>query len=124
MNAKRLLVIDDEPDIWEMTQITLEALAGWEVLAAGSGLDGIRMAEIMQPDAILLDVMMDGMDGPTTFAKLRSLPTTCQIPVILLTAKVRDAHQGMFADLGVDGFIGKPFNAALLAGQISKILGW
>ncbi|MDX2272207.1 MAG: response regulator [Cyanobacteriota bacterium] len=124
MPPKRLLIIDDEPDIWEMTQITLEALANWQVVGAGSGAEGIQIAEVLQPDAILLDVMMPGMDGPTTFSKLRANPATQGIPVILLTAKVQKSDQAIFAQVGVNGVIGKPFDAVTLADQIRAILNW
>jgi CheY-like chemotaxis protein len=124
MHQKRVLIIDDEPDIWEMTQITLQTLAGWDVVGTGCGEDGIRLAQAEQPDVILLDVMMPDMDGPTTFIKLRSIPETRHIPVILLTAKVKDARQGLFDQLGADGLISKPFNAAQLADRIAEILGW
>ncbi|MEN9203721.1 MAG: response regulator [Thermostichus sp. DG02_2_bins_29] len=120
----RLLIIDDEPDIWEMTKLILENLAGWEVLTAESGPEGIQKAAQEQPEAILLDVMMPEMDGPTTLAQLRSRPETRGIPVIFLTAKVKDAQDSSFACLAADGCISKPFNAATLAAEISALLGW
>ncbi len=120
----RLLIIDDEPDIWEMTQLILENLAGWQILTAGSGPEGIQKAIQEQPEAILLDVMMPEMDGPATLAQLRALPETQGIPVVLLTAKVKDAQDASFAHLGADGVISKPFNAATLAAEISALVGW
>ncbi|MCF2970232.1 response regulator [Synechococcus sp. Nb3U1] len=120
----RLLIIDDEPDIWEMTQLILENLAGWEVLTAGSGPEGIQKAVQEQPEAILLDVMMPGMDGPTTLAHLRALPETRGIPVLLLSAKVKNNQDSAFAHLGVDGILSKPFNAATLASEIAALVGW
>ncbi|MGY2801217.1 response regulator [Thermostichus sp. MS-CIW-37] len=120
----RLLIIDDEPDIWEMTQLILENLVGWQILTAGSGPEGIQIAIREQPEAILLDVTMPGMDGPTTLAHLRALPETQRIPVILLTAKVRDPQDASLAQLGANGLIGKPFNAATLAADICALLGW
>lgn len=120
----RLLIIDDEPDIWEMTQLILENLAGWEVLAAGSGPEGIQKAAQEQPEVILLDVMMPEMDGPATLAQLRARPETQGIPVILLTAKVKDAWDSSLAQLSADGIISKPFNAATLASEIATLVGW
>ncbi|MEN9230864.1 MAG: response regulator [Thermostichus sp. DG02_5_bins_236] len=120
----RLLIIDDEPDIWEMTQLILENLAGWEVLTAESGPEGIQKAAQEQPEAILLDVMMPEMDGPTTLAHLRALPETRGIPVIFLSAKVKNAQDSSLADLGANGIISKPFNAATLASEIAALLGW
>ncbi|HIK21129.1 MAG TPA: response regulator [Synechococcus sp. M44_DOE_062] len=119
-----LLIIDDEPDIWEMIQLILENLAGWQILTAGSGPEGIQIAIREQPEAILLDVTMPGMDGPTTLAHSRALPETQRIPVLLLTAKVRDPQDASLAQLGANGLISKPFNAATLAAEISALLGW
>ncbi|MGA8530214.1 MAG: response regulator, partial [Acidobacteriaceae bacterium] len=73
---------------------------------------------------ILLDVMMPGMDGPTTFRELRAIPETSGIPVILLTAKVQAADQKRFSDLGVASVMFKPFDPLILARDIAQVLGW
>lgn len=124
MTAKRILVIDDEEDIREVAQLSLEMVGGWEVLTAGSGSEGIDKADIEQPDAILLDVMMPDMDGPATFAQMQRRSGTQHIPVILLTAKVQATDQRRFAELGVAGIIAKPFDPMNLANQVAKVLGW
>lgn len=122
--TKRILVIDNEQYIQEVTQICLRTTAGWQVITAGSGQEGIAKAEIEQPDAILLDVMMPDMDGPTTFQKLKDNSTTSQIPVILLTAKVQASDRRRYDELGVQGAIAKPFNPLQLASQVAATLGW
>ncbi|EKQ66870.1 response regulator with CheY-like receiver domain and winged-helix DNA-binding domain [Leptolyngbyaceae cyanobacterium JSC-12] len=122
--TKRILVIDNEPYIQEVTQICLQTTAGWQVLTASSGHEGIARAEAEQPDAILLDVMMPDMDGPTTFQKLQANSSTCQIPVILLTAKVQASDRRRYDELGVKGAIAKPFNPLQLASQVATTLGW
>jgi CheY-like chemotaxis protein len=104
--------------------MSLETMAGWEVVVANSGAQGLSRAAMYRPDAILLDVMMPGMDGPTTFLELRKLPETADIPVILLTAKVQSADQKRFADLGVSAVLFKPFDPLTLADQMSAALGW
>ncbi|GAA6620038.1 response regulator [Scytonema sp. NUACC26] len=124
MTAKRILIIDDEEDIREVAQLTLEAVGGWEVLTAESGMEGIQLAEVEKPNAILLDVMMPDMDGIATFEKLRTNPETQGIPVILLTAKVQSSDRQRFAELGVKGLIAKPFNPMVLNDQLTDILGW
>ena len=124
MTAKRILVIDDEDDIREVVQMGLEAVAGWEVLTASSGYDGLRKAALEQPDAILLDVMMPDMDGVTTFRELQGSSSTRHIPVILLTAKLQPTDQRRFAELGTEGLMAKPFDPLGLAGQIVQCLGW
>ncbi|BAZ33171.1 response regulator receiver protein [Cylindrospermum sp. NIES-4074] len=124
MTAKRILVVDNEQYIQEVAKICLETVAGWEVLTAGSGKEGIIQAETHQPDAILLDVMMPDMDGIATFEKLQANPVTKQIPVILLTAKVQAADRRRYAQMGMKTAIAKPFNPLELAAQIAAALDW
>jgi CheY-like chemotaxis protein len=121
---RRVLIIDDEEDIRAVAAMSLETVAGWEVLLAGSGAAGIAKAHAQLPDAILLDVMMPGMDGPSTFRELRANPRTAHIPVILLTAKVQAADQKRFSDLGVSAVMFKPFDPIALARDIARVLGW
>lgn len=124
MAAKRILVIDNEKYIQEVAQICLRTVAGWQVMTAGSGSEGLSKAEAEQPDAILLDVMMPDMDGPTTFQKLQANPATRHIPVILLTAKVQASDRRRYADMGMTAAIAKPFNPLELADQVGEALGW
>jgi CheY-like chemotaxis protein len=124
MAAKRILVIDDEQVIQIVIQECLEELAGWEVLIASSGREGIEIARSQTPDAILLDVSMPDMDGITTFEKLQEDPVSQTIPVILLTAKVQSEEQAQFVQLSIAGVIFKPFDAMTLAEQIAERLGW
>jgi CheY-like chemotaxis protein len=124
MTAKRILVVDNEQYIQEVTQICLQTVAGWQVSTASSGQEGLTKAAAEQPDAILLDVMMPDMDGLTTFQKLQENPATQQIPVILLTAKVQMSDRRRYEELGVRGAIAKPFNPLQLAGQVADALGW
>ena len=121
---RRILIIDDEDDIREVAALSLETVAGWSVVTANSGKEGIRQAITQQPDAILMDVMMPAMDGPTTFRELQRIPDVSHIPVLLLTAKVQGADQRRFAGLGVSGVLFKPFDPLTLAAQMSTVLGW
>lgn len=122
--SHRILIIDDEDDIREVAALSLETVAGWDVAVASSGAQGLARAAEYIPDAILLDVMMPGMDGPTTFRALRANPTTARIPVLLLTAKVQTNDQKRFADLGVEAILLKPFDPMTLSSQIAGVLGW
>ena len=124
MPDKRVLVIDDEDDIREIAQDSLELLGGYQVLTANSGTQGLADARAQQPDAILLDMMMPGMDGSATFQKLQDDAATQGIPVIFLTAKVQTSDRLQFAKLGVAGAIAKPFDPMGLASQVAQILGW
>lgn len=121
---KRVLIIDDEEDIREVAALALEATAGWTVFTAGSGVEGIAVATKEQPDAILMDVMMPGVDGPTTFRTMQDNRLIAHIPVLLLTAKVQGVDQRRFASLGLAAVLFKPFDPMTLASQISEALGW
>lgn len=122
--SKRILIIDDDPDILAVAELALEAVGGWQVSTALSGKEGIEQAREERPDAILLDVMMPEMDGIATLKVLQSGPETAAIPVILMTAKVQPADQQRFASLGVAATIIKPFKAMQLSAQIAELLGW
>ena len=122
--SHRILIIDDEDDIRQVAALSLETVAGWDVIVASSGAQGLQRAVEHQPDAILLDVMMPGMDGPTTFRELRKNPATAHIPVLLLTAKVQSSDRRRFADLGVQAVLFKPFDPMTLHNQIASALGW
>ncbi|SRR5579883_601694 len=124
MTAKCILVIDNEEYIREVAQICLETVAGWKVLTANSGHAGLVLAEQEQPDAILLDVMMPDMDGPTTFQQLQTNTATKDIPVIFLTAKVQASDRRRYSSMGIKAAIAKPFNPLELAGQVAEVLGW
>lgn len=120
--TKRILIIDDENDIREATQVCLEVTGDWEVLTASSGSEGLVTAAAELPDAILLDVMMPGMDGLTTFQELQANPLTQHIPVILLTAKAQSSEQRRFTQLGVAAVIIKPYDPFSIADQVSQAL--
>jgi CheY-like chemotaxis protein len=121
---RRVLIIDDEDDIREVASLSLEAVAGWQIYTASSGMAGITLAEIEKPDAILMDVMMPEFDGPTIFGMMQKNPAIAHIPVILLTAKVQGVDQRRFAGLGVAAVLFKPFDPLTLSQQIADALGW
>jgi CheY-like chemotaxis protein len=121
---RHILIIDDEEDIREVAALSLESIAGWRVSLASSGAEGIRAALSNPPDAILMDVMMPSMDGPTTFREMQTLPAIAHIPVILLTAKVQGVDQRRFAGLGLAAVLFKPFDPLTLAQQMAEALGW
>jgi CheY-like chemotaxis protein len=120
--SKRILIIDDEDDIREVTQIALQLNTGWQVLLASSGSEGIKVAQAEVPDAILLDVMMPDFDGMAVLGQLKTRARTAPIPVILLTAKVQAAREA--PGTGAAGVIVKPFDPLRLAAEIAGILYW
>jgi CheY-like chemotaxis protein len=124
MPRKRILIIDDEPDIREIAQMSLEAISEWEVSTAFSGQEGLEKARREQPDAVLLDVMMPEMDGPATYRKFQENHEVAHIPVVMLTAKVQAADRRRFLALGVKGVLPKPFDPISLPKELAEILGW
>ncbi|WOD40186.1 response regulator [Nodosilinea sp. E11] len=124
MAAKRILIIDDEADVREIAKVSLEITKNWDVATAASGEEGVTLASTYHPDAILLDVMMPKVDGLATLVKLNENINTCKIPVILLTATIRLATQPAYVEAGAKAVLIKPFDPALLGGQIESVLGW
>ncbi len=122
MLPKHILLVDDDDDIREVAALSLETVGGWKVSSVGDGAGAIAMARAQRPDAILLDVMMPVLDGPTTFARLQDDPRTRDIPVILLTAKTHAADRLRFAQLDIAGTLSKPFDPMTLTDQIAAIL--
>jgi CheY-like chemotaxis protein len=119
---RRVLIIDDEDDIREVAQASLELMGEWEVLTASSGAEGVRRAAEALPDAILLDVMMPGMDGPATLEALRADPATRGIPVVLLTAKAQASERSSLEGLGAAGLLAKPFDPMSLSDELAAVL--
>jgi CheY-like chemotaxis protein len=124
MLSKRILVIDDEDVIQEVVQGCFEDVAGWEVLLASSGREGLEQVVAEQPDAIVLDEMMPGMDGIAFLKRLRANDDNPSIPVVLLTAKVDLADPKLLRELGVVDAIAKPFDAIALVERVAEVLGW
>ncbi|GAA2231855.1 response regulator [Promicromonospora sukumoe] len=121
---RRILVVDDDEAIRDVVRTGLEVVARWTVAVAGNGAQALTLCSADPPDAVLLDVMMPTMDGPTTFSRLQDDPRTRSVPVIFLTAKVQPAERRHYEGLGVAGVLAKPFDPLALPGQISDLLGW
>jgi CheY-like chemotaxis protein len=124
MDRRKILIVDDEDDIREVAAMSLEMSAGWEVVGASSGVEGLAKARTEKPDAILLDVMMPAMDGPATLQKLRADPEIAALPVVFLTAKLQATDRRRLAELGAAGVLAKPFDPMTLADQVKEALGW
>lgn len=124
MQQKFILIVDDEDHIREIASVTLELTHGWKIITASSGAGALTAAASKQPDAILLDVMMPEMDGPTTLRQLRADARTRSIPVIFLTAKVQATDKKKLTQLGADGIIAKPFDPMTLGDEVAAALSW
>jgi DNA-binding response OmpR family regulator len=119
---RHLLVIDDEKDIREIVQLTLEHLAGWTVTATGSGEEGAHLAAEHHYDAVLLDLMMPDVDGEATARLLRGDGRSNDVPILLLSAA--GAWPDWADELEVSGLLGKPFDPATLPQAVSTALHW
>jgi DNA-binding response OmpR family regulator len=117
----RVLVVDDEAPIRLLCRVNLEA-EGMEVLEAGDGPSGLEAARREQPDVVLLDVMMPGLDGWRVAEELLEDPETSGIPIVFLTARaeLRDRARGL--DLGGLDYVTKPFNPVELAPLIREVI--
>ncbi len=123
MAQRRLLLIDDEDDVREVAQLSLELVGHWDVIAARTGAEGLARAEAEQPDAILLDVMMPIMDGASTYRGLQANPATQRIPVVLFTSRIFESDTERDGLEGI-AVINKPFDPLCLPNQVAHALGW
>lgn len=124
VGTRRILVVDDDELILEVAQMSLEAVGGWQVTTASSGQEGLDRAVSDRPDAIVMDVMMPGMDGPTVAVALSQNPVTAHIPIVLLTAMAQTKGKPDLSALPVVGVLGKPFDPMLLPATLASMLGW
>jgi diguanylate cyclase (GGDEF)-like protein len=118
----RVLLIDDDPEIREMTRMVLE-LRGHEIHEAADGPLGLKAAAEWKPDVILLDMMMPGMDGADTLRALRESPATARIPVICVTASVGGPEADRLRALRPAGLIAKPFDPTALEAHLDRAMG-
>lgn len=117
----RVLLVEDEQDIQMVTRMALESVGGFTVQVCGSGGEAIQTAATFAPDLILLDVMMPGMDGPTTLKALRKISQIATTPVIFMTAKVQSSEVAQYKALGALDVIAKPFDPMTLSAAINEI---
>jgi two-component system, OmpR family, response regulator len=119
----KVLIVDDEPDIRRIATLSLVRVGGMEVIEAASGDEGLQRARDEKPDAILLDVMMPGRDGPGTLQALRADALTAGIPVVFLTAKAMASEVDRLRALGAVGVLTKPFDPLKLSSDLRAALG-
>jgi two-component system, OmpR family, alkaline phosphatase synthesis response regulator PhoP len=119
-----VLVIDDSALVREAARVALETIGGFEVSVAESGEQGIELAQSERPDAILLDVVMPGLDGIAVAERLTTLPATSSSPVVFLTAGDRPEDRERYESVAVSGVIAKPFEIEQLAHELASLLGW
>jgi CheY-like chemotaxis protein len=117
----KILCIEDEPDIRAIAKLALETVGGLVVETCESGREALTKVAAIAPDLILLDVMMPGMDGPSTFNALRALPEVRDIPIAFMTAKVQSSEVERYTQMGAIGVISKPFDPMALAATVKSL---
>ncbi|MFZ5814377.1 MAG: response regulator [Bacillota bacterium] len=120
--ALRILLIEDDPDIQKMVQLSLKYQGGHQVSVASGGREGLQKAGAEKPDLILLDVMMPEMDGYETCKRLKADPVTQHIPVVFLSARAQQSEIQKGKELGAIGYLVKPFDPMNLSSQLEAIL--
>ncbi len=121
MDGKKILVVDDEPDILEILSYNLRK-EGFTVQTANNGEEGLKSAQQMSPDLIILDIMMPQMDGIELCRQLRSTPSFDDTLIAFLTAKEEDYSQIAALDFGGDDYITKPIKPKVLMSRVKALL--
>lgn len=119
---KRILVVEDEPDILEVLRARFEA-AGFEVEAATDGLTALNRARTISPDLIVLDLMLPGIDGFSICAMLKRDQQYSRIPILILSARSQPNDVNTGLGLGADAYLTKPFRAEELLEKVNDLLG-
>ena len=118
---QRIMYVEDEPDIKAVAKLALEMVGGFTVKICSTGEEALKEAVAFAPDMILLDVMMPGMDGPSTLKALREIPQLAAVPVAFMTAKVQLQEVAHYKSLGARDVIPKQFDPMNLANQVRAI---
>ena len=117
----KILIVDDDPTICDVLKIYFEN-EGYEVKVANDGAEGVNFFKLYEPDLVLLDIMLPGIDGMEVCRRLKSAPTTADIPIIMLTAKGDVFDKVLGLELGADDFMTKPFDMKELSVRIKAVL--
>lgn len=118
----RVLIVDDDDDIRTIAALALRTVGKMTVSMARSASDAIELLKVQQPDLVLLDVMMPGMDGTSFFASLKKQPDLAHIPVVFMTARAHGGEIERYLAMGAAGFVAKPFDPMTLAERLRSIL--
>lgn len=119
--AKRILIIEDNPSVLRATSYILEK-EGYEVLTAVDGLEGLRMAKEENPDLLILDVMLPGIDGFEVCHQLRAGSQTVHLPILMFSAKGQEADKVTGLKVGADEYLTKPVERSVLISKVEALL--
>ncbi len=117
---RTILLVDDDADLRFVGELALGDVGGWEVRSACDGAEALSLLQEQVPDVVLLDMMMPGLDGLQTLARIRAMGLDA-LPVIMLTAKVQTHEVAMYLEAGAVGVIAKPFDPMTLAAEVQVI---
>jgi DNA-binding response OmpR family regulator len=115
---EKILIVDDSPDLLRIVQLCLER-ENYQVFTASNGKEGLQRTYSLQPDLVILDVMMPGMDGWEVLTRLREMS---DVPIMMLTAKGREVDIVRGLSLGADDYVTKPFGTAVLLARVLALL--
>lgn len=118
----KLLHVEDDADIREIAQMSLDMTGEFEVVQCASGEDALKTVNDYTPDVILLDMMMPGMTGKQTLEQMRLLPHLVGVPAIFMTARAQQSEQDELRSMGASEVISKPFDPMTLADQIKAAM--
>lgn len=119
--VKTVLVVDDEQDVIDLVAFNLQR-AGYKAVSARDGSAAIQKASDQQPDLIVLDLMLPGLDGTEVCKRLKAEPKTASIPIIMLTARAEEVDRVVGLELGADDYVTKPFSPRELVLRVKSIL--
>jgi len=117
---KRIMYVDDDPDLQRIVQLGLERGGGFTVKVCGSGEEAIREIPGFQPDLLLLDVVMPDMSGPKTLETMQGMPELPAVPVVFLTSKIGESQLQQYKNMGALGVIKKPLEFKRLADHVRE----
>ena len=117
-NLKRIIHVEDDESIRAIAKVALERVGGFTLLSCASGKEALEKAAQFSPDMLLLDVMMPGLDGPTTLEKLREQMDLSGVAVVFMTAKVQSTEIEYYKSIGACSVVLKPFDVMTLSEQL------
>ena len=122
MASVRVVCIEDEPEMIDLVRLIL-GREGFEVVGAPGGIEGLNIIEDLQPEVVLLDLMMPDMDGWEVYQRMKANPNTSHIPVIVVTARAQSIDKVLGLHIAkVDDYITKPFGPTELLNSVAKVL--
>lgn len=119
--TKRILVVEDDPNTVRLISYTLEQ-EGYEVLTASNGIEGLKKAQEEEPELLVLDVMLPGLDGFEVCHRLRSEPRTAALPILMLSAKAQETDIATGIKMGADDYLAKPADPLEVVEKVRTLL--